>query len=88
MRWLSVGGAAFPGGLWCQDRRASPATGLQESRLGQVVLGVWGHLQGLFSVPQMHGMFGAEGTHLPVCCLISTVSMWTKNYKLLNKGFS
>lgn len=38
MRWLSVGGAAFPGGLWCQDRSASPATGLQESRLGQVVL--------------------------------------------------
>lgn len=71
MRWLSVGGAAFPGGLWCQDRSASPATGLQESRLGQVVLGVWGHLQGLFSVPQMHGMFGAEETHLP--CAVSSL---------------
>lgn len=88
MRRLTVGGAAFPGGLWYQDRSASPATELQESRLGQVVRGVWRHLQGLFSVPQMHGMLGRRGNTPPVCCLISTVSMWTKDYKLLNKGFS
>lgn len=71
MRRLTVGGAAFPGGLWYQDRSASPATELQESRLGQVVRGVWRHLQGLFSVPQMHGMLGAEETHLP--CAVSSL---------------
>lgn len=29
-----------------------------------------------------------RGNAPPACCLISTVSMWTKDYKLLNKGFS
>lgn len=50
--------------------------------LGPSGPGVWDILQGLSSVPQMHGVFGAEKNTSPMCFLSSTVSIWTKNYKL------
>lgn len=51
--------------------------------LGPSGPGVWDILQGLSSVPQMHGVFGAEKNTSPMCFLSSAVSMWTKNYKLI-----
>lgn len=83
--WLTVGEAAFPGGaLRWQDSGVTQAMALQESCLGQMALGVWGHLQGLSSVPQMQACLG-QRKHTPVCCLGSTASMWTKTYKLKKK---